>query len=754
MTGKRNLYCRAVLLVASFLLMLPACRPAGETIGVIYVIHGGMSVNKPLHLWDASVHQFSYDPNHSVYKLVIWNPANWPMVLDTTTTDFAMRFMRMYEFEYERIGGTDPYQAISDQQLADMKAALDEQGGQYGLTFEVDWAGYMAADRIDHYAYPRFIYHGPDGPDVGENCTYCGEQEPDGPWPECDPERYNVDGPVERLLRKGVTRIIMIDWTVGGPRFSKSYDVVEMTRRALNAWNEEHGTDVPLLWVNDYSNLMERSYPAEPAGWTRTLGLPTLDSAVLLNGSPNPVASDPMVATLNAEAIEAAFSENVPDADTGVVIFNHALHDNNEVFDPKVDDTLIINKSIKELLLEKHPDMDAENIIGAYGGIQEVNPENGLEERNRGMRGESYGHAWLYESAKALPGDEWGYRYWDALAYLKNRGVQHIAIGFPQVTTDTALNLVEVFNQIGGREIGCKNWLKWGSFDYSTYPGVGHPFADYWGNWVNTDCGEWKIDYESGTAPFTPGTTLTGQASGATALIKWLSGPVTAGTLTLKDVSGTFEDGELLTDNKGGSASAMGSAITTSKPECCFQMEGCSDPLRPYPPPRQTPINQKMSDLDPNLCFDMSEYGHAGYDPSMGDPDPDMPVQDQYTGTWEMYRPPNADARVGQLLARQVLNAAMNPLVYLTNGELKSIRAGESVTFEAHVVSGTPDFSYQWTLRKDGEASWSAVGENVDTWTWNSSSGDAGTYAIRCTVTDAKDHTGEVTWEGFTVGTP
>ena len=39
------------------------------------------------------------------------------------------------------------------------------------------------------------------------------------------------------------------------------------------------------------------------------------------------------------------------------------------------------------------------------------------------MRGENLGHAWLYESAKLLPAGKWGYRYWDALEYLKNQGV-------------------------------------------------------------------------------------------------------------------------------------------------------------------------------------------------------------------------------------------------------------------------------------------------------------------------------------------
>ena len=290
----------------------------------------------------------------------------------------------MYDFEYDRIGGLDPFHGITDQQLLDIKTELD--ANPYGLTFEVDWAGYMAAASAENYAYPRFIYYGPDGPDVGDNCTYCGEGEVGGPWPGCDPERYNVDGPVERLVKKGVSRIMVIDWTMGGPRFSKTFDVVEMSKRALDDWKTNYGPTVPLTWVNDYSNLMERSYPEEPDGWTRILKDPTKDRNVLLNGSPNPVASDPVVVDLNVEAIEAAFSGAVSDADTAVLLFNHALHDYNEWFDPKINDTLIVNKGIKAELLDRHPTMDPNNIIGAFGGIQEVNPDNDLEERNRPMR--------------------------------------------------------------------------------------------------------------------------------------------------------------------------------------------------------------------------------------------------------------------------------------------------------------------------------------------------------------------------------
>jgi hypothetical protein len=751
-------------------------------------------------------------------------------------TDFALRFLRMYEFEYDRIGGTDPAYSISMQQMADMKAVLD--ANPYGLTFEVDWSAYMAADQADHYAYPRFLYYGPDGladPDGDyPDCKYCGEGESEGvvlgfdagtsafsvgatltgqtsgatavidevtvnsgdwgtnnaagfislsntsaatikfqdgegivddgipgsanavgatQWPDCDPERYNVDGPVERLLDKGVSRIIVIDWTMGGPRFSKTFDVVEMSKRALEDWNDAHGTSVPLLWVNDYSSLMERSYPLEPEGWTNSLKVPTLDSHVLLNGSPNPVNSDPVIVDLHVEAIEDAFSGTVLDADTAVLLFNHALHDYNEPFDPKINDTMIINEGIKEQLLSLHPTMDPDNIIGAFGGIQTLNPENGLEERIRPMRGESYGHGWLYESDKVLPGGEWGYRYWDALEYLKNRGVQHIVISFPQVVIDNALNMVEIYNQIAGREIGYKNWLKWGTGDFTRYPGVGHPFADYWGIWVNTDCGEWELNYDSGTSGFSEGATLTGGTSGTTGVIKWFSGD-TVGILTLKEVSGTFQDGEIITDDRGGSAAVNGTETMTSKPECCFEMGGCDDPLRPYPPVRQTRLHQKMEDTDPSLCFDMSEYGHLGYDPDLGPPDPDNPVQDQYTGTWEMYIPPNDDPRVGAMLADYVLQAAVDPMVYITNGNVRGIGLGENVTFEAHVVSGTPAFSYEWSIKEENDPGWSTIGGDNPSYAWTPGSGEEGTYDIKCVVTDSQPRSGEVIWEDFAVPDP
>jgi len=727
-----------------------AYAPPDSHIGVLYVIHGGMDTNTPQYMFDAAVMQFSFDPNHSVYKLVIWNPANWPLVLDTEAAEFTLKYLRMYDFSYDRIGGTDPYQSLSEQQLADMQAELDKKGPLYGIKFEVDWAGYQCADKPDHYPYPRFIYYGPDGPDVGYNLTYCGEDEPNGPWPDCNPERYNVDGPMERLLKKGVSRIIVVDLHVGGVRYSKGYRIYNMAKRVLDEWNTEHGTSIPFNWINDYSSLMERSYPTEPAGWTSTLGYPTKDSHVLLNGSPNPISSDPELATLNVEAIEAGMSATVSDADTGILIMNHALQgDNNEVYDPKMNDTLILNKNIKSQILERHPDMDPDNIVGAYFGRKELNPVNGLVEHSRELRGEVYGYAWLYESDKKMPGDEWGYFCWDALEYLKNRGVKHIVIANPQVFTASVLDMVEMPNQIA-REIGFKNWALWATKDYTKYPEAGHPFADYWGVWAYTDCSEWNLNYVNGTSGFNMGATLTGQASGATAVIKWLIGNFTYGTLTLKQVSGTFQGDELITDDQGGSAQADGSATMTSKQECCYVMGGCNDPLRPYPAPRMTPLNQSRSDLDSSIVYDISDYGNLGYYPAQGAPSQDGPVHDQYTGTWAMYSPPSDNPGVGKLLAKHVINAALNPLVYITNGELEGTSVGGSVTFEAHVIGGKPKHTYKWFLQKEGN-NWSSVGKNSSTWTWTPRNRQVGTYSIRCQVTDAQKQSGQVMWEGFVV---
>ncbi|MFC1669318.1 hypothetical protein ACFL20_02940 [Spirochaetota bacterium] len=559
--------------------------------------------------------------------------------------------------------------------------------------------------------------------------TYCGEGEKDGPWKNCNPRRYNVDGPAERLLNKGVSKIIMVDMTVGGPRFYKSFNTLQMSKRAIAAWTKRqkdsrtpvksdpkkfgvllavHGgfnrysaqnlwdsviqifshdrnnfpsrfiiwnswmwpiilnsgestkylrsyrfqyeriggkdpfhtitknqlmkmkneltrlakktgikfevervgwisgddpshypyprfmlkpdydtnrvkTAIPIVWVNDITNLMERSYPDEPKNWTRTSGIPKKDRKVPLKGSPNPITTDPELARLHVDAITAGMSEAVSPSETGVILLNHALRDNGEFFDPKIDDTVALNKLIKTGLLKKYPRLKPANIIGGFMGIKLKNPKNGKLEPTRKMRGENQGWAWLYESNKKMPGKEWGYRYWDALDYLMKKGVKHIVIGFPQIVSDSVLNLVEVHNMFS-KEIGYKTWLYHNKPDYKHYPGIGHPFADYWGIWVSSDCGKVK---------------------------------------------------------------------------CCLKMGGCGKD-RPYPPKRQAKESSKMSATDPSLGFDNSAFGNLGYNPKLGPPDENKPVQKQYGGTWALYRPPNDNPRLSKMMAKHVFRTAIN----------------------------------------------------------------------------------------------
>jgi len=548
-------------------------NPEKNKIGVIYVLHGGFTRYTPQHIWDSAVQMFSYDPNHPVYDMVIWNSEFWPMI---GQSEFSVKFCKKYEFEYERIGGDDPFPGQSETQLAQMKTELDKNS--LGIKFEVDCACWMCGDKVEHYPWPRFIYNPP--PDKKDKVTYCGEQEEDGPWEGCNPERYNVDGPAERLLKKGVSQIMVIDMTVGSVRFYKTYDVVQMTKRVLKKWNKDNNTAISLHWVNDPTDFMERTYP-EDEGWTSMLGPPEKPVQLDIKESPNPVAFDPELAILHVEGLEKSFTNSVSDSDTGILIFNHGMFDpNRRFFDPKIDDTNVLNDNIKKLLLERHPEMKADNIIGAYGGVKQLNPENNLLGRTREMRGEEIAHAYMYNTNRDLPNNEWGHRYWDALKLLKNQGVKHIVVGFSQVVSDSVLTLVEMPNQIG-KEIGIKTWIKYAQKDFENYPGIGHPFTEYWGNWVNTDGLGTKYSLKMG--------------------------------------------GE----------------------------EGLT-----YPPPRQTPLDEKRDDMDPSLTFDLSDYGHIGYDPEKGKPDSNKPVQDQYTGTWDFYVTPGRDVRLAELLAKHVLETA------------------------------------------------------------------------------------------------
>ena len=88
-----------------------------EKVGVLFVLHGGMDTVKPQYVWDSAMQQFSYNPNHPANS-IIYSASMWGIVLQQ---EIAKKYLLKYEFEYPRIGGTDPFTEISMQQMKDMQ---------------------------------------------------------------------------------------------------------------------------------------------------------------------------------------------------------------------------------------------------------------------------------------------------------------------------------------------------------------------------------------------------------------------------------------------------------------------------------------------------------------------------------------------------------------------------------------------------------------------------------------------------------
>ena len=583
------------LTVALFSVSLQTAA-AERTVGVLFVVHGGSEENDLGNTFDNSLQFFQYDPNNVIYQRIMWNPKMWPMVVrqgDSQDYANASTQYKKYKWQNDRIGGADPAPDVTDRQFEEMTRQLDAIGNARGIRFVTDIAHWLGSQTYIHrLAWPRHMYN----PQVkgGSPLTYCGSEKDGGPWDHCNPERYNIDGPGERLLKRGAEEIIMVDLTTSGVRFWKTYDVVDMTRRMVDDWNQRNGTSVQVRWVNDPTDLMRESYPTDPPNWTRSAGIPKVNPQIPLEGRPNPLIQDPLLINPMVDGIVAGMNPDVKPANTAVLIVNHSIRDGNQAYDPKVDDTVLMDTLVKEELLRRFPGMKADNILGSWMGLKVENPNlpdskmgGKKTERSREMRGESLGNAWLYLSDRELPGGDHQYRYWEALDLFRQRDdIDHIVIAFTQIVTDSVLNLVELPNQIA-KEIGWKTWLQAETLDFETYPEVGHPFADYWGVWIDPVC-------------------------------KVIDGP-----------EGATEP-------------------------CCLEMGGCNS-AQPYPPLRQTPLNKAREDTDPSLAFDVSAYGLLGNDQSKGPPSEDRPVQGQYDGTWQLWRPANEDPRIGKLLATQVV---------------------------------------------------------------------------------------------------
>lgn len=71
------------------------------------------------------------------------------------------------------------------------------------------------------------------------------------------------------------------------------------------------------------------------------------------------------------------------------------------------------------------------------------------------------------------------------------------------------------------------------------------------------------LDFDFASLALTPGSTVTGTTSGATAVVQAVTG-TTSGTMTLRSIVGTFQSGEGLTFSSGQTAQATGSLVTAN----------------------------------------------------------------------------------------------------------------------------------------------------------------------------------------------
>ncbi|MBT5240924.1 MAG: hypothetical protein HOL61_10125, partial [Rhodospirillaceae bacterium] len=210
----------ALLVLALASLVAPVSVTAeGRQVGVLYVVHGGAENTSIENLWDNSMQIFAYDPHSAIYQRVIWNEDAWPTVAsfgDGQSYSNVASQIDKYTFQDDRIGH-DPNAELTQKQLEDMTAALKAREAELGVTFIVDQAQWIGAgDQTRFLPDPRRLYE--SQVEGGSRLTYCGSEPDGGPWTDCDPERYNIDGPAERLLAQGVDEIIMIDMTTAAVR--------------------------------------------------------------------------------------------------------------------------------------------------------------------------------------------------------------------------------------------------------------------------------------------------------------------------------------------------------------------------------------------------------------------------------------------------------------------------------------------------------------------------------------------------------
>src|SRR3546814_3939574 len=82
--------------------------------------------------------------------------------------------------------------------------------------------------------------------------------------------------------------------------------------------------------------------------------------------------------------------------------------------------------------------------------------------------------------------------------------------------------------------------------------------SDWSSDVCSSDLGIFGLSYDAEVTPFTEGDTLTGGTSGATGTIVRAIDNGATGVIWLRDVTGTFEDNETITDESGGSGTTNG----------------------------------------------------------------------------------------------------------------------------------------------------------------------------------------------------
>ena len=138
-----------------------------ERVGVLYVSHGGNEVFNEKGIWDVTVQIFSYDENSPLYRSILWNEEFWPKLLKYGN---AQKNLGKYSFEYERIGGRDPYPAAKRKVTKELIKALNRREGNMDVDFIVDKMTWISPE-IDEIAHPRRLFN--PGVEDGSTLRFC-----------------------------------------------------------------------------------------------------------------------------------------------------------------------------------------------------------------------------------------------------------------------------------------------------------------------------------------------------------------------------------------------------------------------------------------------------------------------------------------------------------------------------------------------------------------------------------------------------